>query len=95
MPEKVICNTRLIVASLQLKNERGERLSSHRSDHVTGVWGRLHNLCNVQRIFSHLGVEQVQLCSQPSHPFILIVIMFFYSICKLLFSLCTNFLAGI
>ena len=28
-----------IVASLQLKNERGERLTSHRSDHVTGVWG--------------------------------------------------------
>ena len=44
-----------IVASLQLKNERGERLSSHRSDHVTGVWGGLHNLYNVQRIFFSLG----------------------------------------
>ena len=43
-----------IVASLHLKNEREERLSSHRSDHVTGVWGRLHNLCNVQRIFNDM-----------------------------------------
>ena len=84
-----------IVASLRLKNERGERLSSHRSDHVTGVWGGLHNLCNVQRIFPHLGVQHVQLCSQPSHPFIPIIIMHFFSICKLFFSLCTNFLVGI
>ena len=52
----------IIVASLRLKNESGERLSSYRSDHVTGVWGRLHNLCNVQRIFPHLGVQHVQLC---------------------------------
>ena len=51
-----------IVASLRLKNERGERLSSHRSDHVTGVWGESHNLCSVQRIFPHLGVQHVQLC---------------------------------
>ena len=84
-----------IVASLRLKNERGERLSSHRSDHVTGVWERLHNLCNVQRIFPHLGVQHVQLCSQPSHPFIPIIMMHFFSICKLFFSLCTNFLVGI
>ena len=56
------------------------------------VWGWLHNLCNIQRIFSHLGV---QLCSQPSHPFISIVIMLFYSLCKLLLSLCTILLAGI
>ena len=84
-----------IVASLQLKNERGERLSSHRSDHVTGVWGGLHNLCNVQRIFPHLGVQHVQLCSQPSQPFIPIIVMHFFSICKLFFNLCTNFFAGI
>ena len=44
------------VASLQLKNERGKRLTSHRSDHVTGVWGGLHDFCNVQRILPHLGV---------------------------------------
>ena len=31
------------------------------------------------------------LCSQPSHPFIPIVIMLLYSICKLLFSLFTTF----
>ena len=30
-----------IVASLRLKNERGERLSSHRSVHVTGGLGRI------------------------------------------------------
>ena len=88
-------NEMRFVASLWLKNEGGERLSSHRSNHVTGVWGWLHILCNVQRIFSHLGVQQVQLCSQASHPFIPIVIMLFYSICKLLFSLCTIFLARI
>ena len=87
--------TERIVASLRLKNERGERLSSHRSDHVTGVWGGLHNLCNFQRIFPHLGVQHVHFCSQPSHPFIPIIIVHFFSIYKLLFSLCTNFLVGI
>ena len=81
------------VASLRLKNERGERLTSHRSDHVTGVRGGLHSLCNVQIIFPHLGVQQVQLCSQPSHPFIPIVIMIFYSTCELFFSLCAKFLS--
>ena len=106
-PEKFNCWTRLwnvkslqklfglldkrLIAFLRLKNERGERLSSHRSDHVTRVWGGLHNLCNVQRIFPHLGVQQVQLCSQPSHPFIPIVIMHVHSICKLFFSLCTMY----
>ena len=49
--EKVLNLRIILVASLRLKNERGERLSSHRSDHVTWVWGGLHNLCNVQRIF--------------------------------------------
>ena len=29
---------------------------------MTGVWGGLHNLCNVQRIFPNLGVQHVQLC---------------------------------
>ena len=58
----IFCGIDAIVASLWLKNERGEMLSSHRSDHVTGVWGGLHNLCNVQRIFPHLGVQHVQLC---------------------------------
>ena len=43
------------MASLRLKNERGETLSSQRSDHVTGVWGELTNLYNVQRLFHHLG----------------------------------------
>ena len=84
-----------IVASLRLKNERGERLRSHRSDLVTGGWGWLHNLCKVQSIFPHLCFQQVQLCSQPSHPFIPIVTMHFYSICKFFFSLSTNFLTGI
>ena len=85
----------IFVASLRLKNERGEKLSSHRSDHVTGDWGVLHNLCNVQRNVPHLGVQHVQLCSQQSHPFIPIIIMHFFSICKLLFNLCVNFLVGI
>ena len=92
IPLFLLCNnSERIVASLRLKNERGERLSSHRSDHVTGVWGGLHNLCKVQRIFLHLGFQQVQLCSQPSYPFIPIVIMHFYSICKFFFSFRTNF----
>ena len=43
------------MASLRLKNERGETLSSQRSDHVTGVWEELTNLYNVQRLFHHLG----------------------------------------
>ena len=29
---------------------------------MTGVSGGLHNLCNVQRIFPHLGLHHVQLC---------------------------------
>ena len=29
---------------------------------MTRVWEGLHNLCNVQRIFPHLGVQHVQLC---------------------------------
>ena len=29
---------------------------------MTGVWRGLHNLCNVQRIFPHLGVQHVLLC---------------------------------
>ena len=37
--------------SLWLKNERGEKLSSNRSDNVTGVWGGLYNLSNFQEIF--------------------------------------------
>ena len=38
-PLVLLCNNSVrIVASLRLKNERGERLSFHRSDHVTGVW---------------------------------------------------------
>ena len=68
----------IVVASLWLKNERGERLSSHRSDHMIGVWGGLHNLCNVQRIFPRSDLQQVQLCSQPSHLFIPIVTLHFY-----------------
>ena len=68
MPEKLICNTKLIVASLQLKNERGERLSSHRSDHVTGVWGRLHNLCNVQRIFLTWVFNKFNFVPNPPTP---------------------------
>ena len=60
----------IIVAPLQLKNERGERLSSHRSDHVTGVWEGLHNLCNFQRNFPHLGVQQVQV--QLCYSFMLV-----------------------
>ena len=61
IPLFLLCdNSVRIVASLRLKNERGERLSSHRSDHVTGVWEGLHNLCNFQRNFPHLGVQQVQ-----------------------------------
>ena len=48
IPLFLLCNNSVrIVASLWLKNERGKRLSSHRSDNVTGVWGGLHNLCNV------------------------------------------------
>ena len=50
----VFSKMQTFVASLRLKNERGERPSSNRSDHVTGVWEGLHNLCNVQRIFPHL-----------------------------------------
>ena len=55
----------------------------------------LGRIATFQRIFPPLGVQQVQLCSQPSHPFIPIVIMHFNSICKLFFSLRTNVLAGI
>ena len=32
---------------------RTEKLGSHRSDHVTGVWRELTNLYNVQRFFHH------------------------------------------
>ena len=63
----IVVNSVRIVASLRLKNERGERLSSHRSDHVTGVWGELTNLYNVQRLFHHLGCAFF--VSAPNPPF--------------------------
>ena len=46
-----------LVASLRLKNERGERLSSHRSDHVTGVWGRIAQFVKCSKNSSSFGLS--------------------------------------
>ena len=58
------------VASHWMKNERGERLSSHRSDHATGVWGEQTNLYNVQRLFHYLVCTILVVCSRPSLPLV-------------------------
>ena len=87
---------RWLYCSLSLAEEwkRREAKFSQKWSRDRGL-GRIVQFVQCSKNFPHLGVQHVQLFSQPSHPFIPIIMMHVFYICKLFFSLCTNLLVGI
>ena len=83
------------VASLWLKNERGEMLSSHRSDHMRGAMGGLHSLCNVQRNFPHLWFSTSSTLLPTLPPLYSNCYNAFLLNMQVFLSFNTNFLVGI